>query len=165
MQTDDSIDLVAASRIAKRVDIREIRLTDLSMSMKAEASNISRLVPTHEHSCAAERVEGDTIEVSCAYTFKVRSNDVALAEASMTYRIVYTLIGDEAPERSDVDQFARANGAYHSWPFARQEIFSLTSKMGFPPYTLPVLVYKPKPTPKPEPEAIASAVAESGADN
>lgn len=147
MPTDDTLDLAAASRVAKRVDIREIRLTDLQMNLRGDAS-AAKLVPTYQHTCGEAKVEGDTIEVACSYTFQVRSaEEQDLASASLTYRLLYTLIGDEPPAQSDVEQFAKANGAYHSWPFVRETIFSLTSKMGFPPYTLPVLIYRSKPTP------------------
>jgi len=152
LPTENSIDLAAASRVAKRVDIREIRLTDLQMNLKGDPTKMG-LVPTYEHRCAPAKVEGNTIEVACSYTFKIRSEDEDLAAASMTYRIVYTLIGDEPADQSDIDQFAKANGAYHSWPFVREMIFSLTSKMGFPPYTLPVLVYRPKAS---QPKAAAA---------
>jgi hypothetical protein len=80
-----------------------------------------------------------------------------LAEASMTYHIVYELRGEEPTATSDVEHFARANGAYHSWPFVRETIFNLTAKMGFPPYTLPVLLFLPRH----KPNAPASAPAAS----
>ena len=46
-----------------------------------------------------------------------------------------------ATSYGDLSQFAQANGAYHSWPFVRETIYGLTSRMGFPPYTLPVLSF------------------------
>ena len=155
----NNIDLAAASRVAKRVDIREIRLIALQMDLKGDPARAG-LVPMYEHSCAPAKVEGNTIEVACSYTFQVRSEHEDLAAASMTYRIVYTLIGEEPADQSDIDQFAKANGAYHSWPFVREMIFSLTSKMGFPPYTLPVLIYRPKAPTKPDPEPAMPAVVE-----
>jgi hypothetical protein len=145
LPSDDTLDLIAASRIARRVDLREIRLTECAATLHSDGARLARLVPTYEHECTPAKVEADVIEVNCSYQFKVTSDDADLAEARLTYRIVYAVLGDAPVDPADIAQFAKANGAYHSWPFVRETIFGLTSKMGFPPYTLPVLVYKPKP--------------------
>jgi hypothetical protein len=146
--TDHAIDLAAASRISRRVDLREIRLTQIKATFQNEAmEGVVRLSPSFDHDCVPIKVGADFIEVACSYTFKVHSVDLEVATADMTYYILYKLLGDEPTEQSDVEHFARANGAYHSWPFVRETIYSLTAKMGFPPYTLPVLSFLPRPNP------------------
>lgn len=148
--TELAIDLAAASRISRRVDLREIRLTDIHATCQPRASGSFPLIPTYDHTCVPTKVEGGIIEVSCTFRFKVRSSDADadVADASMTYQVIYRLLGDGPTEQSDIEHFARANGAYHTWPFVRETIYSLTSKMGFPPYTLPVLSFLPRPKPR-----------------
>jgi preprotein translocase subunit SecB len=145
MRADSAIDLAAAARISRRVDLREIRLVGISATCQTGPKQSGRLQPTYGHSCVPVKSEDGMLEVACSYHFKVHSAEKELAEASMTYHIFYKLVGDEPTEPSDIDHFARANGAYHSWPFVRETIFSLTSKMGFPPYTLPVLSFQARP--------------------
>ena len=147
--SDQKIDLAAASRISRRVDLKEIRLTEIRATCEPHVSGSQPLQPTYDHNSMLmpAAVDGH-IEVACSYSFKVRSAEIDLAEATMTYWITYKLLGDEPAELSDIEQFARVNGAYHSWPFVRETIFSLTGRMGFPPFTLPVLSFLPRqPTP------------------
>lgn len=145
--SDNAIDLAAASRISSRVELLDIRLTEIRATCQPGVSEKHPLQPTYSQECMPAKVEGGFIEVVCSYNFKVRSSDLELAEAHMKYRIVYKLLGDQPTEPSDIEQFARANGAYHSWPFVRETIYNLTAKMGFPPYTLPVLSFLPRPKP------------------
>jgi preprotein translocase subunit SecB len=102
------------------------------------------LEPIFEHECVTTPSEKGFIEVVCSYKFKVRAAGADVADAQITYNVLYKLIGDEPPVEADITQFASANGAYHSWPFVRETIYGLTSRMGFPPYTLPVLSFVPK---------------------
>lgn len=161
--TDDAIDIVAASRISRRVEIVEMSLSEIRANRKIDVGTGRRLTPTYEYDCVPTKVGDGVIEVACSYSFKVHSSDQELAEANMTYHIIYKLLGDEPAAESDIKQFARANGAYHSWPFVRETIFSLTSKMGFPPYTLPVLSFLPKPKPS-APASHETATSETGSE-
>ncbi len=145
--TTSAIDLAAASRVSRRVELRSIHLSEIHGICHAPARG-KQLIPSYEQDCLPTKVEGDVIEVTCTYKFKVKSSDALLAEATLGYVVVYKVIGDEEPARDDVEHFARANGAYHTWPFVRESLFSLTSRMGYPPYTLPVLSFMPKPQEK-----------------
>ena len=146
--TKDSVDFEAVARISRRVDLKAIQLTEINATRKSSASGV--LQPSFEKECTPRRVEDDLIEVACSYSFKVRSADSDVAAATILYLVTYKLLGEEPADESDIEQFARANGAYHSWPFVREVIYSLTSKMGFSPYTLPVLSFLPKPRPRQE---------------
>jgi hypothetical protein len=87
----------------------------------------------------------ENLLVVCRYTFNVESSGSAVSEAEIVYLLTYDRDGTPLAEE-DVTQFAAANGVYHSWPFLRQLLYDLTSKMGFPPLTLPVFLVSPKAT-------------------
>jgi preprotein translocase subunit SecB len=166
------IDLAAAARISSRVEFREIRLSEITASSPKKA--IGLFEPKVEHRCAPTRREGDLLEILCSYQIRVTSEDDqdALLSANLDYLVSYTLLGDDPVDENDLNQFAFANGTYHSWPFVRQAIFDLTSRMGYPPYNLPVFKFFPKrpkvadtpapppPTENSEPEQETSASAE-----
>jgi preprotein translocase subunit SecB len=62
---------------------------------------------------------------------------------------VYALKSKEPLADEDVAQFADANSTLHSWPFVREFLNTLTSRMGFPPFTLGVMHFVPmKPAPE-----------------
>ena len=85
------------------------------------------------------------IQVRCTYGFTfyhVLNEDLAFTLA-ITYSVLYGLDG-EPPDENDLRHFADANGRYHTWPFAREMVVSLTSKMGYTPFVLPALSFAPK---------------------
>jgi preprotein translocase subunit SecB len=133
------------------VDLRDIRLILLHASCQYDSSVKRHLRAAYDYSCVPAKVDGGLIEVECSYDFHIQSSDAEIGSANLKYYLVYQLLGDEPAEQSDIEHFARANGAYHSWPFVRETIHGLTAKMGFPPYTLPVLSFmgRPKPSVKP----------------
>ncbi len=150
MEAPTSVDLAAAARIAKRVDLKDIRLSEITASGPIKTNGL--LEPEVRHACTT-RQEGDSLEVLCSYNVRVKSGDVEVVRAEFKYTIIYTLSGDDPVESSDLEHFAFANGTYHSWPFVRQLVFDLTANMGFAPYTLPVFQFNPKP-PKREEVAV-----------
>lgn len=159
--SETPLDLAAAGRVSRRVDLREIRLASLSATCKPDAPVKRQLHPAYEYECIATRVEPGLIEVECSYSFRVTVADSEVATASLIYFLAYRVSGEEPPAQTDVEHFARANGAYHSWPFVRETMFGLTAKMGFPPYTLPVLLFSSKPKAT-VPAAAIPAASEAG---
>ena len=144
------VDIVAASRIARRVDLQKIHLTEIKATCVPGAGSNAPLKPTYEYHCFPVKVDAGKIEIGLTYKFHVSSQEKELVNADMTYHLIYKLFGGEPTDESDLEHFAHANGTYHSWPFVREMIFGLTSRMGFPPYTLPVMSFLPRPKPKPE---------------
>ncbi len=146
MEAPSSLDLAAAARIAKRVELREIRLSEIS------ALNVlpyhGPLHPEVQHTCLPT-CGNNEIEVLCSYNFSVKSEGDEVARAQFKYLISYDVLGEGGVDENDLQHFAYANGTYHSWPFVRQLVFDLTARMGYPPYTLPVFQFNPKPKPAP----------------
>jgi preprotein translocase subunit SecB len=145
-----NIDMAAVARVSGRVELVSIRLTRINATANKSVESGVPLEPTFEHECAAVAVENGLIDVVCSYKFKVRASDAEAAEAEVSYNVLYRLLGDQPVADTDLAQFASANGAYHSWPFVRETIYGLTSRMGFPPYTLPVLSFVGKASEPPE---------------
>lgn len=153
------VDFQAIARVARCMELREIRLAELS------ASGIPRprkpLEPTVKHQCIPTRHEGRELEVTCSYQFTVHATEKdgekaatkkEIAKADFKYVILYEVESDETFGEPDIQQFAYANGTYHSWPFVRQLLFDLTSRMGYQPFSLPTFRFNPRPPVKPSPE-------------
>lgn len=148
-----TVDYAAVSRVAGRVDLVQIRLADIGGrshprprgTLEAAVAYRSRLVDA----------DSSIVNVDSQYRFTATIGDTEIAEAKFTFRLVYEVEGEEPIDRGDLEQFAFANGIYHSWPFARQAIFDLTARMGLPPYTLPVMVFTPTRSRKTSPDSVA----------
>jgi hypothetical protein len=151
-----TFDMVAVARISSRVELQGIRLLELVFTTKKIVAYGSPLEPSIEPDCVPLPSEKGFINVSCGFTFMIRSTGEEVAESKFKYLIQYKLNGEEVPAEQDVIAFSAVNGAYHAWPFVRELVFNLTARMGFQPFTLPVLSFHPpkpktdEPTPAPE---------------
>jgi hypothetical protein len=80
-----------------------------------------------------------------AYGFNIQaSNDgadpVTVAELLVQVRIEYELSADDLGLSEDLEHYIGVSGFMHSWPYVRAEVQSLTTKMGFPMLTLPLML-------------------------
>jgi hypothetical protein len=148
--------MAAVSRVASRVELRGIRLVDLSLVTKKVVDFGTPLEPSFETDCVPGLAESGSINVECNFSFSVHSKGEEVSEARIKYLIHYKLTGEGVPSAEDAEAFAAINGAYHAWPFVRELIFSLTSRMGFQGFTLPVLSFHNPKKDKTEPSPVVN---------
>jgi len=153
------VDFAAVGRVANRVELKVIRVTDISA--KSEPKVAGTLEPTLDLDCTIVSRESNTLEVACNYRFTAQAAGAQVAEATIRYLLVFEVQGSDPLIEADLSEFATANGTLHSWPFVREFLYGLTSKMGYAPYTLPVFHFKPKPEEKKQAEPIANIAQES----
>jgi len=145
--------MAAVARIASRVELRGVRLLELAFATKKVVAFGAALEPSFETDCSPLPSEKGSIDVGCDFSFTIRSTGEEVSDTRIKYLIHYKLSGEEIPAEQDLIAFSAVNGAYHAWPFVRELIFSLTARMGFQPFILPVLSFH---TPKEPPSAPAS---------
>jgi hypothetical protein len=147
-----NFDMAAVARIASRVELRDIRLAELTFTTKKFVAHGTPLEPSIYTDCVPLPSEKGSINVSCGFDFMIRSTGEEVAKSKIKYLIQYKLNGEEAPTEQELIAFSGVNGAYHAWPFVRELVFNLTARMGYQPFTLPVLSFH---TPKPKAEDLA----------
>lgn len=135
-----NIDMAAAGRVASRVNLSEIRLAHLGATRSDVPAGL--LEPHVEPRCSLVKNAPPEIVLECKYDFKVVAGGKSVVAINATYVLFYRLNSATKVEKADLDHFCVANGLYHSWPFARELFHSMTGRMGLPPYTLPVLLFK-----------------------
>jgi preprotein translocase subunit SecB len=138
-----TVDLAAVNRVAKRVELKGVRLTEISAKCDPAAVGPS-LTPTVDLSCSLGEHDESSLQVVCDYSFIAQSEGSQAIQSAIRYLLLYEISGPSAPSSDDLAEFAHANGALHSWPFVRELLYGLTSRMGFPPYTLPVIHFSTK---------------------
>jgi preprotein translocase subunit SecB len=138
-----TVDFAALSRISSRAELKNIFLAEVSA--KCDPRMNGTLEPSLENDAEVIVHEGNRLEIACNYRFSVSVTQIQVAQATVKYLLEYELSGNEPFDESDIAEFAFANGTLHSWPFLRQFVYDLTSRMGFPPYTVPVFHFVPKP--------------------
>ncbi|MFL6199141.1 MAG: hypothetical protein ACJ76J_08195 [Thermoanaerobaculia bacterium] len=138
---ENGVDLAAVSRVSRNIDLQDLRVIQLVASCSPAPEG--PLEPQITFDCKGVLVTPDQLNIACDYTFNANTAGASAASVQVIYLLVYEVSGDPPTER-DVEQFARVNGVYHSWPFLRQLLFDLTAKMGLPPLTLPVFQVLPR---------------------
>jgi hypothetical protein len=134
------------------VELRDIRLLEINASGAPRSQGV--LQPLVFHECEGKLQTPAVIEVVCRYRFTATQGKTEAVAATFTYMILYDLTGAEPIPEHDLKEFAFANGTYHSWPFARQLLSDVTSRLGYLPYSLPVFKFIQQPRPEPPKDII-----------
>jgi preprotein translocase subunit SecB len=145
--TQATVDFAAVGRVSKFSELKDIWLAHVSAESDHKA--IGPLEADFTHSCSVASQAESSLEVRCAYHFVGRTSETQVVNIEIIYSVLYSLKAPEPLADADILQFANANGTLHSWPFVREFLSSLTTRMGFPPFKLGVMHFVPlKPAPK-----------------
>lgn len=151
---DRTVDFAAVGRVAKQVELKAVRLAKISGSCMPEVSG--SLVPDIDLDCKVGNHAGGSLQVLCEYKFIAHANSEKAIESVITYLLEYDIAENANPAAEDLAEFARANGALHSWPFVREVLYGLTSRMGYPPYTLPLMHFNTHKAQAPSEPAVST---------
>jgi preprotein translocase subunit SecB len=157
-----TVDFAAAGRVAKRAELKSIRV--IEVSAKCDPKTAAPLEPTVNLECIVANQDANALEIVCNCHFAAHTIQAQVAEATIKYLIVYEIQGTEPLASGDVAEFASSNGTLNAWPFLRELLYGLTSKMGYPAYVLPTFHFVPKQQekkesgekPKPQAEPVKS---------
>jgi hypothetical protein len=144
----ETVDFAAAGRVAKRSELKSIRL--MAVSAQCDPKISAPLEPKVDVKCEVARYEGSTLEIVAICQFTAHTTEAQVAEATIKYLVVYEIQGSEPLAPGDLAEFATSNGTLNSWPFLREFLYGLTTDMGYAAYTLPTFHFVPKPPEKKE---------------
>ena len=139
--TQATVDFAAVGRVSRYSELKDIRL--IEVSAKCDPNSSGPLVPEFSNASSVLRRDSEILEISCSYRFVGRTAETEAIVVGISYLLSYSLKSPEPLADDDVVQFASANGTLHSWPFVREFLHALTSRMGFPPFTLGVMHFVP----------------------
>lgn len=157
--TQATVDFAAIGRVSRFSELKDIRL--IEVSAKCDPTAVGPLESEVSHDSSVLNRDNDSLQVSISYHFVGRAAETQVIEVTITYLVVYALKAPEPLADEDVSQFAAANGTLHSWPFVREFLHGMTSRMGFPPFKLGVMHFVPL---KPTKEATEKAAEEEKAN-
>jgi hypothetical protein len=146
-----TVDFAAVGRVSKYIELKDIRLTEVLAKCDPVASS-GPLASEFAHDCAVVGSGKDFLDVTCGYHFAGRTGETQVIEISIKYLVSYALNAREPLAEEDISQFATANGTLHSWPFVREFLRELTSRMGVPPFKLGVMHFVSQQPVKKAPE-------------
>jgi len=144
-----TVDFAAAGRVAKRSELKSIRLAEVSAKCDPKIS--APLEPTVDVKCEVASQDGSALEILATCQFTARTTQAQVVEATIKYLLTYEIQGSEPLAPGDLTEFATSNGTLNSWPFLREFLYGLTTDMGYAAYTLPSFHFVPKVQEKKEP--------------
>ena len=140
---ETTVDFAAVGRVARHTELRDVRVTE--MSAKCSPKVTGALHPSVDLHCSIAERDEKMLEVTCDCSFSAYCGEMLAAQVQIQYLLTYELSASEHLDDDDLSQFARANGALHSWPFIREALYGMTARMGYPPFTLPVMHFHSEP--------------------
>lgn len=139
------IDMTAVSRVARRIGLESLVLTEIQAKRFPLTPPPGVLDPLVEQTHRLVELNDKHLVAECRFEFTVRRTNTVILTATIAYLLSYGVQGAEPVDPEDAEAFASVNAAHHAWPFLREHLFSLTSKMGLPGFLLPVLgIFPPK---------------------
>lgn len=152
-----------AARIAARAELRDLRLFSSNLELEDLPDGSRQLGYDLQIDADSEWDEGDSFfSVRCTYTltlaqtpFPTTSESGAdvednggepdrtpIASAAFTYRALFELLmreEDEPPSSAELKAYALTTGSFAVYPYAREYVRDVITRMGLPTLTLGVL--------------------------
>lgn len=146
-----TVDFAAVARVSRYAELKDIRV--VNVSAKCDPKYAAPLEPEFSHECLVVGNETEALDISCQYRFTGKAAQANIVDIEIKYLLTYAISSPEPLPEADITQFANGNGTLHSWPFVREFLFSMTSRMGIPPFKLGVMHFVPtQQAPAPAPE-------------
>lgn len=145
----ENLDMEAVSRVAQKAVLGEIYIVDAKV--RRDPLNIGPGGLSLEQKCATKILlkggDKEVLLVLCNFrvaAFNKKSPDKVFMSIEASFCASYILkpIGEFNP--NDIEQFAKINPIYNAWAYWREFVQSMTTRMGFPALTVPLLKIIPK---------------------
>lgn len=140
----DSFDVKIASSLAARFRLRDVIVAGLEAKMLTppaeDGGDFSFDMPRADVRWIRE---GTELKVVLPYQVDIRQDGKhqrTLAQFRVLLRVDYQVAPDDPVTEDELQHFVGISAFMHSWPYLREEITTLTTKLRFPPLVLPVVV-------------------------
>lgn len=155
--------IVAASYVAKHAELRAVTIASLKTdgdpralieTKEMKSANIEPAFRAHHTPTPGTLI----VEVSVRVTLGARrATDSTHEQPPLTidtaWRLEYAIPEEPVPDEAGdnpLQCFAELNGMTNCWPYVRVEVQRLTTAMGLPTFTMPLLVVRAEEAEEPE---------------
>ena len=134
--------LKTVAEVVPKLEVRDIRLVNLTCGLLAPAPPAGSVSIELGHTVKVEVVEGNALAVHVQYSLK-GSPDGPDSAPYVNLSVVFQLLYDGdgltsiAPEK--LQAFGEINGVHNAWPYFREVVQSMSTRMGLPSMTVPLL--------------------------
>lgn len=159
-------DIEAARELTAKSELKRIRLRRCVGDLQGEEHSLKEPFGLAQSHNAMATLIDNLLRVEVAFNFQAfdaSDSKVSLFSIQCTFDVDYEIQQGFHPEQISIDAFKDGNAVFNCWPYARECVQSITSRMGLRPPPLPLLRMSPKPKPsvkasppKPESEALVT---------
>ncbi len=142
-----NLDMEAVARVAQKAVLEEIYLVDAKMNRESKDISVKTLSLEHKCSTKILSAEKDILSIRCNFgvaAFSGKSPDKIVMDIEASFCTSYVLKPIEEFNPADIEHFAKINPIYNAWAYWREFVQSMTTRMGFPALTIPLLKIIPK---------------------
>lgn len=162
----DQQELRSAYSIQSRCELRRVSLHDCSLSKGGQPEDFEgpfKLLVTH-HSASQSRDPNLIIRAQFKFEGKDSANPPStIFTIECSFELVYELQGQDPVTQIQIEAFKDGNAIFNCWPYVREFVQNMATRMGFQPPPVPLLRIKPKTHSPLDPEGPASGSLESPA--
>lgn len=142
--------LSRAATVARQVSLLDVHWDDIQAKARtpfASAPDGPWKLDYRDHLGSVERTDDNEVAVIVRFvlTGSVPESEQELLRISQVIRIRYEVLEDAEISQQDLREFAKVNALYNAWPYAREVVQQMSTRLNYPPIVLPVLVIQPEP--------------------
>jgi hypothetical protein len=134
--------LKRAFLISDIVEIKSLILTECCASRSSDlpegGKRKGELKVTNVSYVLAEEDRDLQVQIEFGLTMKAGGSADQKLEVKATFAINYSMKSSAEFAESEYQAFAELNGVHNAWPFWRELVLNLTSRMGISPIVIPV---------------------------
>ena len=131
-----------AVAVAGRVQVESIRLIETGAKQSLLKGQLPTQLAIAVQTSHELHAEEHLIDIHAKFSLVGRYKESEKSEPPLGIRaefvIRYSLGSSEGLTKSHYDAFAELNGSHNAWPYWREYVQSVTTRMGIPPLTIPV---------------------------
>lgn len=146
------ISLASAVKVADRVDLQSVKLLACNCKQKPKRPAGRKAFDMAGDSRFEVDKEKNVIGVFIRFVLNAfgeeveRKKDNSFLNIEATFLLLYSISSVEDLDDAAFRSFAEVNGTYNAWPYWREFVQSITSRMELPTLTVPVFRIAPTPT-------------------
>jgi len=149
---------VSPDRVIAAVQLQDVRLRAGRFSRRVTSpAEAGRVLVEISHEAHAEPIEGKSAFLvtfcgGAALRPAAAKTEEPALEAHVEIELRYGYPERTEFRKDELEAFASLNGVFNAWPYFREYLQSVTTRMGLPPFVLPVFRVKRSPRPSSEGE-------------
>lgn len=140
-----------AIKVSERVQIKDVALLGSSSRWRGFGSKIGNNFATTFN--AQGDLSSDKTKLFAIINFAIEmqnEDNKPIADITADFLVAYSINNTRGLKKEHYDAFATYNGIYNAWPYWREFVQSITSKMQMPTLTIPVYRFGNDELPKTE---------------